>query len=118
MPMTRRFLLSSLAAVAGAMATRGLPAASIAAPSPALTEREAFFAMEHEWAARGLLRACETKDFTPWVWGDGAESPCRWRLARAVAMIREVGNPSDLERTLQSEFSELWYELTRPGWFK
>ena len=114
MALTRRSLLAGLATVTAAMAARGV-SASVA---PILTEREAFFVREHEWAARALLEALESGIYSPWLGGDEHESPFRWRLARAVVMISEAKDLSGLEQVLRSKLDEVWNNLTRPKWFE
>jgi hypothetical protein len=105
-PITRRALLASLAAVAGAAAARS---------APAFTTREAFYMAEHKWATQGLLDAARYGDFSAWMFGGSeAEKPSRWRLARAVLGLREVDDPTPLEQTLRAEFEEVWRKLTRP----
>jgi hypothetical protein len=81
-----------------------------------LTEREAFFVHEHEWAARALLKAIKTGDYSGWHSGNEADAPSRWRLARALVTLREAGSLSELEHALRHALEGLWNGLTRPEW--
>lgn len=114
MPVTRRQLLKSLAAVAGAMAARraGADVVTPASPPP-LTAREAHYLAEHKWAAQGLLRALASNDFAPWQPGEESERPSRWRLARSVVELQDETGLSPLEATLRKEFIALWSKLSR-----
>ena len=106
MPITRRALLLSLAAVAGAAAARA---------APVFTAREAFYMAEHQWTTGELLEAVKERDFSSWRFGGSEnELPFRWRLARALVGLREMEDASPLEQTLRAEFEGLWRKLTRP----
>ena len=109
MAITRRFLLAGMASVAAAVAARG-------GAAPLFTEREASFRREYEWAARALLEALQSGDYSAWERGSEAEAPSRWRLARAVVTLREAGDLTELERTLRHSLEGLWQALTRPEW--
>jgi hypothetical protein len=104
--ITRRYLLASLAAVAGAMAVRKVPAA------PVFTPRELHFMDGHNWAVTSLLEAKETGDYSDWT----PFAPNRFQLAAYWAQIDEIPDPTELEATLRAEFRSLWFKLTRPGW--
>jgi hypothetical protein len=111
MGLTRRSLLAGLACVAAAVAVRG-------ASAPFLSDREAFFRTEYEWAARALLDAIDSGDYSPWQGGSAEEAPSRWRLARAIVMIREAEELSELEQALRRALEQVWSSLTRPEWLE
>ena len=104
--MTRRDLVASLAAVAGAMAARHVPAA------PALTEREALFLSAHKRAVEMLLEATDTGDYSAWETGQ----PARADLAFWQLRLSSLADSSPLETTLAAEMRDLWFRLTRPDW--
>jgi hypothetical protein len=70
MPITRRALLASLAAVAGTVAARGAPIAAPVDPAASLAPLVDHLRCEHQWAVDGLLRTVATGDFSPWDAGD------------------------------------------------
>ena len=111
MPITRRALLASLAAVAGTVAARGAAIAAPALPAASMAPLVNHLRREHQWAVEGLLRAVATADFSPWDAGEEQDKPCRWRLARSVIAAREMDATTPLEQTLKAELLRLWDEL-------
>lgn len=112
MSLTRRSLLASLAAVAAAAVVPGASASAIPGP----TARERRLRDEHAWVVDALAKALESDDFSAFVPGREKTRPARWRLARVMMELRDLEDPTPLERTLSAEVSDLWWELTRhPG---
>jgi hypothetical protein len=112
MEITRRWLWVSMAAVAGAVATRAVHASPLiptTAPSP-LEDLTG----EIQWAHAGLMAALEDNDFHMWIVDSDDEKPNRMRLARALVMSRELDLADPLAVTINHELEKLWRALTSP----
>lgn len=115
MAITRRMLLASMAAVAGAVAARAarVPASLVAqhAESSLLDH----LVSEIQWAQGELAVAWMADDFRAWDVDSDDERPHRVRLARALLLSRELDLSDEFAVVINRELESLWGELTRPG---
>ena len=110
MEITRRLLIASMAAVAGATASRAAPLGALAA-EPSLLD---VLTAEIQWAQAALLTALEAGDYRAWEADFETERPHRMRLARALVLSRELDLSDPLAATVNRELETLWGALTRP----